>query len=102
MSYVARRPGVSDRAMTRAGRSFIARTRGDPMNVTPIHVSIISEHGIDLQPSRESTLKKALRGFHASSSGRLVLHHGCGGQADDTAHDFACGAGGEPRATPPA
>jgi hypothetical protein len=60
------------------------------MNVTlPIHVSIISDNGPELQPAQEKKLSNALFEIWLNYGRQVVLHHGCISEADNIAH---CGA----------
>ncbi len=62
------------------------------MNVTlPIHVSIISDHGSELQPAQEKKLNDTLRDIWSNYGRQVVLHHGCISDADNISH---CGARG--------
>jgi hypothetical protein len=74
-------------------REINDRVQEGSMNVTPpIHVSIISDYGIEVPVSQEMELSKELNGFCSNPAGQVVLHHGCSTEADAIAHRLAFAA----------
>jgi len=56
-------------------------------------VSIISDHGSELQPAQEEKLNNTLFDIWFNYGRQVVLHHGCISEADNIAHRGARGVG---------